>query len=185
MGWGFHDPFLEEIERVRQLSSRISNEEATKQHLILPLLEKLGWRVNDPAEVYPEIKTRQKKRPDFVLLVDGVPVAFLEAKSARNSVIRRGKVSPTYARQLMGYCFGEGVALGILTNGVQWVLMEAFKLWTRPEERVLTMVDLRTTRLEEAANELLAFTRRNIRLYYRRFGYHLGEEPVYGFYYEF
>ncbi|NJE30931.1 hypothetical protein E3E38_07735 [Thermococcus sp. 18S1] len=177
----FSSPLEEKIEAIIEIYPRISNEEATKQHMILPLLKELGWRIDKPHEVYPERQTRNKRRPDYTLLVDGKPVAFLEAKSAKTRVIGRGGVVSKHARQLIGYCFEEGVALGVLTNGTQWVLMETFKLWTRPENRVITMVDLRKLDIEEAADKMLAFTRRNIRLYYQKFGYRLGEKHDFAF----
>ena len=175
----FSSPLEEKIEAIVEIYPRISNEEATKQHMILPLLKELGWKIDDPHEVYPERQTRNKKRPDYTLLVDGKPVAFLEAKSAKTRIIGRRGIVSKHARQLMAYCFEEGVALGILTNGIQWVLMETFKLWTRPGERVIAMVDLKKLDAKEAADRMLAFTRRNIRLYYQKFGYQLGEG--YGF----
>jgi len=175
----FSSPLEERIEAIVKIQSRITNEEATKQHMVLPLLNELGWRIDDPHEVYPERQTRNKRRPDYTLLVDGKPVAFVEVKSAKTRIISRGRAVSRHVGQLIGYCFEEGVALGILTNGTQWILIETFKLWTRPEDRVITMVDLGKLNVEEAANKMLAFTRRNIRHYYRKFGYELGER--YGF----
>ncbi len=116
----FSSPLEDKIETIKELYPRISNEEATKQHIILPILNGLWWEVDNPQEVYPEKQTRNKKRPDYTLIVDGKPVAFLEAKSAKTSIIGRRGVVAKYARQLMEYCFEEGVALGILTNGIQW-----------------------------------------------------------------
>ncbi|NJE84620.1 hypothetical protein E3E23_02015 [Thermococcus sp. CX2] len=157
---------LETIEYTKKISTRISNEEATKQHLILPLLQVLGWDINNPDEVYPEATSSNGQRPDYVLKVNYRPVAFLEAKNAKSKIFRGNKVILRHARQLLGYCFEEGVALGILTNGIQWALLKTFEPWKKIEDRVLVAVDLRVQDIEEAAERLVWFSRRSIRTYY-------------------
>ncbi|MBK9367106.1 MAG: hypothetical protein IPN01_12445 [Deltaproteobacteria bacterium] len=80
-------------ERLDQIASRVPvvrgrGEEATKQALVLPMLDALGYDIWNPVEVCPEYdadfatrKGSQKERVDLAVLVDGAPRIFLEVKS--------------------------------------------------------------------------------------------------------
>ena len=141
------------LERVKELAGRVSNEESTKQHLILPTLMALGWDVFNPDEVMPETHT-EEGRPDYALMINGRTVAFLEAKGVKEKIFTGGRLNPRHARQLARYCFDRGIRLGILTNGIQWALINAFEDYKSVEERVVLAVDLMDQSTEEAAERL-------------------------------
>ena len=149
------------IERVRKLAGRVSNEESTKQHLILPVLGALGWDIFNPDEIEPELSTGEG-RPDYTLRLDGKAVAFIEAKSTRVPIFKGGRIDPSHARQLTRYCFDRGVELGILTNGLQWALLKAFEPGKSINERVILAVDLMSQETAEAAERLRWLSRGNI-----------------------
>lgn len=149
------------IERVRKLAGRVSNEESTKQHLILPVLGALGWDIFNPDEVEPELSTGEG-RPDYTLRLDGKAVAFLEAKSTRVPIFKGRRIDPSHARQLTRYCFDWGVELGILTNGLQWALLKAFEPGKSVDERIILAVDLMGQETAEAAERLRWLSRENI-----------------------
>ncbi|KUJ98503.1 MAG: putative type restriction endonuclease [Thermococcaceae archaeon] len=125
------------------------NEEATKQHLILPVLNALDWDVFSP-EVMPEERVRGPYgyyRADYSLRVNGKTIAYLEAKSLGVDVFTdKGAL-----HQLLMYCSTEGIDIGILTNGIRWVVLNAYESGTSLEERILLTIDLN----EEAALEKL------------------------------
>ena len=85
---------LEKIRKtVEQICERLNavkgrGEEATKQALVYPLLEALGYNIWLPTEVCPEYeadfaikKNGQKEKVDIAILKDNVPQIFVEVKS--------------------------------------------------------------------------------------------------------
>lgn len=89
----------------------IFDEAATKQFIILPLLQCLGWNIQNVDEVRPEFPIENKK-VDFSLHVNG-NLYYLEVK-------RFGEDLKRYEKQLLEYCFLQGVEFAILTNGTLW-----------------------------------------------------------------
>ena len=72
----------------RILSVRGRGEEATKQALVLPMLDALGYDIWNPTEVCPEYeadfavkKAGQKEKVDLAISIGGVPKIYLEVKS--------------------------------------------------------------------------------------------------------
>lgn len=113
-------------ERLDQIASRVPvvrgrGEEATKQALVLPMLDALGFDIWNPLEVCPEYdadfatrKGSQKERVDLAVLLDGSPRVFVEVKSIdtaldgnEGQLARYFNASPT-------------VSLAVITNGVEY-----------------------------------------------------------------
>lgn len=113
-------------ERLDQIASRIPvvrgrGEEATKQALVLPMLDALGYDIWNPVEVCPEYdadfatrKGSQKERVDLAVLDNVAPRIFLEVKSIdtvldgnEGQLARYFNASPT-------------VSLAVITNGVEY-----------------------------------------------------------------
>jgi predicted type IV restriction endonuclease len=96
-------------------------EEATKQALVLPLIESLGWDIWNPEEVQPEFeadttvkKGGQKEKVDYALLVGSLPRIFIEVKSIDENL-------DGHQGQLKRYFNSHpSVSLGILTNGMEY-----------------------------------------------------------------
>ena len=114
------ESLLAYVKRVSELVEHVrSNEEATKQSLIVPLFTLLGYDITDPRECMPEYKAdfgreRSSKPVDWAFLQSGRPVFFVEAKEV-------GKKLSGYDEQLADYFAKSPEAkLGILTNGVHW-----------------------------------------------------------------
>ena len=111
------------IDRIRELGSRIPDglqhtqtEEATKIAFIQPFIRALGYDVNDPTEVVPEltadIEERRGEKVDYAIFKDGKPIILIECKW---SGISLDKVD---AGQLRRYFQVTESRLGVLTNGV-------------------------------------------------------------------
>jgi len=73
------------IEHVKKVGLHCATEETTKQALILPLLDILGFSPYDPTRVqaeyaadFPGVKATE--RVDYTLFSAGIPVIFIEAK---------------------------------------------------------------------------------------------------------
>ncbi len=119
------------IERLKQTADQLMmrvpsvkgrGEEATKQALVLPMLQALDYDVWNPAEVCPEYeadfaikKAGQKEKVDLAISIQGVAKIYFEVKSV-DTVNLDG-----HEGQLARYFNSTpSVTLGILTNGVEW-----------------------------------------------------------------
>lgn len=107
------------IEHVRSVGSHCGTEETTKQALILPLLDILGFSPYDPTKVKAEYGAdfpgaKNHERVDYALFSNGIPVLFIEAKA--------------YAANLTNHCpqlsryfnATPEVAVAAITNGREW-----------------------------------------------------------------
>ncbi|MED4455946.1 type I restriction endonuclease [Metabacillus fastidiosus] len=95
----------------------IKNEESTKQFLILPLLNGLGYNTFSPQEVTPEFTAdfhKKNEKVDYAISMDGEPKIFIEAKSMNNKI---NKSAPQLSRYFSTF---PSVRLGILTNGIEY-----------------------------------------------------------------
>lgn len=98
-------------------------EEATKQALVLPMLEALGYDIWNPAEVCPEYeadfaikKAGQKEKVDYVIFLNNVPRIYIEVKSYKVDLTgHQGQLSRYFNST-------PTVSLGIITNGVEYRL---------------------------------------------------------------
>ncbi len=103
--------------RIPSLKDRLSTEESTKQSLVLPFLQALGYNVFDPSEVEPEftadVGTKQGEKVDYAVISDGDPVILIECKRISDNLSSDKKVS-----QLFRYFGTTKARIGVLTNGV-------------------------------------------------------------------
>lgn len=88
-----------------------TNEEATKQHFILPLFEAIGWNVRDINEVYPEEHVKNQGRADYAFKLNGRTQFFLEAKALGADLD-----DDRWAKQAINYSWNKGVTYAVLTD---------------------------------------------------------------------
>ena len=88
------------------------DEAATKQAIIMRILNYLGWDPFNIDEVCPEYSVG-KKRVDYALKYNGKNKVFIEVKKINEDLEK-------HQEQLLNYSFQEGVKLAILTNGISW-----------------------------------------------------------------
>ncbi|MFN7122399.1 MAG: type I restriction endonuclease [Hydrogenophaga sp.] len=111
------------IDQLRVLASRISatkdmiqTEEATKNAMVMPFIQILGYNPFDPLEVTPElvadIGTKKGEKVDYAILRDGNPIMLIECKKAG------GDLSINHAGQLFRYFHVTSARFGVLTNGL-------------------------------------------------------------------
>lgn len=104
---------------VKSVAQHCSTEETTKQALILPLLDILGFSPFDPTRVkaeygadFPGVKATE--RVDYALFCEGVPVMFIEAKAHSESL-------NNHCPQLSRYFNATPeVTVAAITNGEEW-----------------------------------------------------------------
>lgn len=113
------------IDQLRALSSRIAStkdliqtEEATKNAMIMPFIQSLGYNVFDPLEVTPElvadVGTKKGEKVDYAILKDGKPIILFECKKCG------ADLSINHASQLFRYFHVTEARFGILTNGLTY-----------------------------------------------------------------
>lgn len=104
-------------EKVKQLVPQLKTEEATKQSLILPFFQILGYDIFNPLEFCPEyvadVGIKKGEKVDYTILADNKPIVLIEAKSCTQKLDKHDS-------QLFRY-FGTTVSkIGILTNGINY-----------------------------------------------------------------
>ncbi|QDT05677.1 hypothetical protein K227x_40790 [Rubripirellula lacrimiformis] len=104
--------------RLDQHASVLSTEEATKQTLVLPVINALGYNVFDPLEVIPEftadVGTKKGEKVDYAIHLDGVPMILIECK------MYGAALSLNHASQLYRYFSVTDARFGVLTNGTKY-----------------------------------------------------------------
>lgn len=129
------------IDQINALASRASSqiehlatEEATKNALVMPFINALGYNVFDPTEVVPEftadVGVKKGEKVDYAILIEGKPLILFECKAAGT------KLSSNHASQLYRYFSVTEARIGVLTNGLEYRLFsdleEANKMDSRP-----------------------------------------------------
>lgn len=113
------------IDQLRVLSSRIAStrhliqtEEATKNAMVMPLIQILGYNPFDPLEVTPEliadVGTKKGEKVDYAILKEGNPILIFECKKAGDDL------NISHAGQLFRYFHVTSARFGVLTNGITY-----------------------------------------------------------------
>lgn len=111
------------IDQLRGLSARIATtkeliqtEEATKNAMVMPFIQALGYNVFDPTEVTPElcadVGLKRGEKVDYAILRDGKPIILFECKKSG------GDLNISHAGQLFRYFHVTAARFGVLTNGL-------------------------------------------------------------------
>ena len=152
--------FIDEIKalatRVPKKLEHLQTEEATKNALVMPFINALGYNVFDPTEVMPEfvadVGTKKGEKVDYAIMKDGTPIILFECKRAN------ADLEDEQASQLFRYFTSTDVRFGVLTNGIVYRfysdLDEPNKMDLRPFFE-LSMLDIS----DNAVNELKRFTK--------------------------
>jgi len=144
----------ERMKKYRSLYEQ--NEMAVRSQIIEPILKGLGWDIENPEEVQPNVFTEEGV-PDYSLLKGDKKVLFIEAKKLSVDIEQREVI-----RQLAKYCFGEGMKYGVLTNGVIWILFRAFQEGTTISERIIWKTDIESDELTASVRRLNTISKDNI-----------------------
>ena len=113
------------IDQLRLLANRIATtkdlvqtEEATKNAMIMPFIQILGYNVFDPLEVTPElvadIGLKKGEKVDYAILRDGKPIMLFECKRCG------APLNVNHAGQLFRYFHVTEARFGVLTDGINY-----------------------------------------------------------------
>lgn len=105
------------------------DEAKAKQSIVLRLLSLCGWDIFE--DIVPEY-TVGGRRVDYALRTGSTNRAFVEVK-------RPSEDLEDHQRQLLDYCFQEGVRLATLTNGRTWWLYLPLREGSWEQRRFLTI----------------------------------------------
>ena len=102
-------------ERARTSQGLLATEEATKNALVMPFIQTLGYAVFNPLEVVPEfvadVGTKKGEKVDYAVKKGDEIIMLVDAKKAGEDL------DTTHASQLYRYFSVTSARLAILTNG--------------------------------------------------------------------
>jgi len=151
------------VDRLQQLGARatqqlphLKTEEATKNALVLPFLQALGYDVFNPTEVAPEftadVGTKKGEKVDYAILRDLRPIILIECKIASADLDRQ------HASQLYRYFSVTEARFGILTNGIEYRVYSDLDQPNKMDQR--PFLEFRITDADEAlAQDLKRFSK--------------------------
>lgn len=142
--------------RLEKTLSLIKTEEATKNSMIMPLIQLLGYNVFDPQEVTPEyvsdIGTKKGEKVDYAILKDGQPIMLFECKKYGDEL----KIN--HAGQLFRYFHVTSVRFGVLTNGIEYKFFSDLEQPNKMDEKPFFEFNLLNFK-ERDVNELKKFAK--------------------------
>lgn len=102
--------------KVPRLCDVLQTEEATKNALVMPFINILGYDIFDPTEVMPEfiadVGIKKGEKVDYAIKKDGKIIMLFECKHCG------GDLSIKHASQLFRYFSVTDARIAVLTNGV-------------------------------------------------------------------
>ncbi|MGL1862805.1 MAG: type I restriction endonuclease [Pseudodesulfovibrio sp.] len=134
-------------DRIQQNSGFIENEEMTKNSLVLPFLQTLGYDPFNPQEVFPEytadIGTKKGEKVDYAIMKEGDPIMLIECKTCNSNLTQCN------ATQLQRYFQATPSArIGVLTDGVEYHFYTDLDRANLMDEKPFMIFDFKT--LEES-----------------------------------
>lgn len=122
----FSDRINQLADRVLKLKAQLLTEEATKNALIMPFIQTLGYDVFNPMEVIPEftadVGTKRGEKVDYAIMEGDKIIILIECKGINDKLAN-------HDTQLIRYFHSCEAKFAILTNG------QLFKFYTDLEEQ--------------------------------------------------
>jgi len=128
-----------------------TDEAATKQGIVLPILNALGWNVFDVEEVVPELRVHGG-RVDYCLNAGQNKRVFLEVKPPTTDLGQ-------HEEQILKYAYAEAAELCVLTNGVSWWLYLPM-LQVEWSGRKFFVIDIKAQKTRSVAEHFVSFLAR-------------------------
>lgn len=127
--------------KIRQQSSSIATEEATKNAFVMPFIKNvLGYDVFDPMEVVPEfvcdVGTKKGEKIDYAILKDGQIQMLIECKKIGEPL------NINHASQLFRYFHVTTARISILTNGQVYKFFTDLDAPNKMDEKSFLELDL-------------------------------------------
>ncbi len=151
------------IDQLKALAARIDvnrhliqTEEATKNAMVMPFIQILGYDIFNPQEVTPEliadVGTKKGEKVDYALLQNGKPIVLFECK--RHGV----ELNVNHASQLCRYFHSTDAKFGVLTNGTLYYFFTDLEQPNKMDEKPFLEFNLLDFKAQEV-DELKKFTK--------------------------
>lgn len=129
--------YAERSEAVLEASPQM-DEANTKAAVLRDFLELLDWKIPENTQLEYSVEAfGQTYKVDYALVLEGTPVAFLEAKGVDTAL------TGDHEEQLSSYMTNENVTYGILANGKQYRFFQRRVDATNVDVQKVGDVDLR------------------------------------------
>ena len=136
--------------RASKLIEHLDTEEATKNALVMPFIQALGYNVFDPTEVVPEftadVGTKKGEKVDYAIMQAGSPIILFECKAINASL------DESHASQLYRYFSVTDARIAVLTNGREYRFYSDLEQANRMDAKpylVFDLLDLKKSRVEQ------------------------------------
>lgn len=153
----FKDDLQKLSVQVKERMIHISNEEMTKQALIIPFIQTLGFDIFNPLDVKPEYVAdfgkKKGEKVDYALFKDNSPIIFVEAKSVNENLNNHDAQLSRYFNST------TDIKLAILTNGIEYRFFTDLKTNNIMDEEPFLSVDI--TNLKDSDIESISRFRRD------------------------
>lgn len=157
--------FIDQIKilaaKIPKLSESIKTEEATKNALVMPLLNILGYNVFDPTEVVPEFTTdygtKKGEKVDYAIIQDGKPIILIECKNFDADLDKE------HVSQLFRYFSVSEAKIGILTNGIVYRFFTDIDAPNKMDDKAFLEINLLDIK-EPLINELKRFKKESFNI---------------------
>ena len=144
---------MELIDQLRAIATRaveqadsLATEEATKNALVMPFINALGYNVFDPTEVVPEytadVGIKKGEKVDYVIMRDGRPAILIECKTVGT------KLDTSVMSQLFRYFTATDARFGVCTDGIRYLFFSDLDKPNRMDEKPFLEFDLLQIRPE-------------------------------------
>lgn len=138
---------MEFIDQLSALSMRalkqkdiIKTEEATKNALVMPFIQALGYDIFDPSEVIPEfvadVGSKKGEKADYAIVTEGKISMLFECKCCGSNL------SDCHASQLRRYFHVTTARIAVLTNGIVYRFFSDLEEPNKMDEKPFMEVNL-------------------------------------------
>lgn len=135
-------------QKIPSVINDLETEEATKNALIMPFIQALGYDVFNPKEVVPEFVVDEREllghkkgqKVDYAIKRDGEVIMIIECKAVRTDLAK------AEMGQLVQYFHVTRARIGILTNGVNYWFFSDLESPNVMDKRPFLELDLSESR---------------------------------------
>lgn len=136
--------FVEQLQtlaiKTEKLCNLLETEEATKNALVMPFINLLGYDIFDPTEVIPEfvadVGIKKGEKVDYAIKKDGRIIMLFECKHCG------GDLSLKHASQLFRYFAVTDARIAVLTNGLVYRFFTDLEAPNKMDEKPFLEVNM-------------------------------------------
>lgn len=136
----FDEKIVALSQRIPKIKEHLQTEEATKNALVMPFIDALGYDIFNPKEVVPEFTadfgSKKGEKVDYAIMKDAEPCILIECKKAG------ADLSLENISQLYRYFSVTKARISILTNGTKYWFYSDLDEPNKMDEKPFLEIDL-------------------------------------------